>query len=130
MATIEEFRRQQRSLNRRTADLQASSAGSITINGRFLVNYTGEAIKHIIFPVKFFDIPSVKFNFEIVDLANVTSGLLPELSAHVSKWAVEDVVGTSRYYVGMDVRVVSFSPVVSKFAVQWTASGPGFRNLR
>lgn len=123
---IENFRNSFRSTNQRINDLEQTAAAPASVSGRFLVNNAGEARAHIIFPVRFSDLPFITFGFEMQGDKNIYAGHAPAMSATAYDWDTIDRPPFSRFYKGAHILVVSTGPPATKFIVNWTAMGTAF----
>lgn len=125
---LEDFRKSMRLNESRLSDAREMAAADSVLDGKFLVNNTGEAYKDVFFPVLFSTIPSVSFGFEMQEGEKTIDGQVPAFTAHAYDWLTIERPPISRFFNGMKVRVVSSGPAYHKFIVHWRVSGIAFTN--
>ena len=128
MGQLETFRRQMNSERVRHDDIMTTRAQETVVNGRFVINNTGEARKSIVFPVAFSKLPVITFGVEIAP--GFISTRAPVITAEVYDWQFTERLPISRLYTGAKVLVVSEGATVSKFTITWSASGIAYSNPR
>ena len=124
------YRKFRNSETTRHNDIAHTRAQNSLVKGRFPVNNAGEAVKSIVFPVAFSELPSITFGFELEESSNIASGNAPIISAEVYAWITEDRPPVSRLYTGAHIMVTSIGQALSMFTVVWSASGTAFMNPR
>lgn len=99
------------------------------VEGTFLVDGSGEALKTVSFPVKFIQRPNFTTGGELhIDTVPV-AGQFPTISCVINRWTQERVDGFSKmYFVGAELVVVTTGPTNQRMWVHWRASGKAIVN--
>jgi len=99
------------------------------VEGTFLVDGSGEAVKIVNFPIKFINRPVFTTGGELHLDTTPVPGQYPTMSCVINRWATEQHAGFSKmYFVGAQLLVVTTGPATQRLWVHWRASGVAIVN--
>lgn len=103
-----------------------------SVEGEFLVDGPGEALKQVNFPVRFIERPNFTTGGELNLDSFAVAGSYPTVSCTINKWFTDPpiVIGTTSdfskvYFIGAELSVVSTGPTGQRMWIHWRASGKG-----
>jgi hypothetical protein len=99
------------------------------VEGTFLVDGSGEALKIVNFPIRFIGRPIFTTGGELHLDTNPVPGQFPTISCVINRWSTEQHAGFSKmYFIGAELLVVTTGPSNQRLWVHWRASGRGIVN--
>lgn len=118
-------------LNRNNIDRVLSGLPTDTsVEGRFMVDGSGEALRTVSFPVIFIQIPNMTYGGELNLDSHAVAGSFPIMSAVVNKWETNPPIEISIttdyskvYFIGAELAIVTTGPVGQRMWIHWRASG-------
>lgn len=135
VASVEQIRRNLEVSGSRRADNADRTVSALptdtTVEGTFLVDGPGEALKSVNFPAVFINRPSFQAGGELHIDTSPVAGSYPTLSCVINRWITDPPVPTDYskvYFVGAELTIVTTGPTTQRVWVHWRASGRALVN--
>ena len=128
MTSMYNFRKSYNNDCVRQRDFVSVAADNAMVTGRTMINGAGESFVSVDFPVRFSQLPSFSFGFEMKDGEVVIDGQKPTGSAVVTQWKIIERLPFSVYYTGAVIQVVTTGPFYQKMLFIHNFSGMALSN--
>lgn len=128
MTNMYNFRKSYNNDRIRHRDLSMVAADNSLVTGRTMINGAGESFVTVEFPVRFTQLPSFSYGFEMKEGEAIINGQKPTGSAVVSQWITKENLPFSIFYTGAVIQVVTTGQFYQKMLLIHNFSGMALTN--
>lgn len=128
MTSMYNFRKSYNNDCVRQRDFVSVAADNAMVTGRTMINGAGESFVSVEFPVRFCQLPSFSYGFEMKEGEVIINGQKPTGSAVVSEWKTVERLPFSVYYTGAVIQVVTTGQFFQKMLLIHSFSGMALTN--